>query len=581
MTQAVTHCPLEVHASVAHWDQSGKITLWSSTQSPFKIAEGLSYVFQIPLNKIRVIKPFVGGGFGGKSDGLFPIDLCAILLSKKTGRPVKIVNTREEEFMATRRRHPFIITLRTGVEKDGTLLAIDCKAIADGGAYNSWGPAIIGRAGMQLFIPYRISNVRFEGYRLYTNKSPSGAMRGWGHLQMRFSADSQLDMIAEDLGIDPVEIRLRNAHHPGDIMPNKARISSCALTQCIRKVSEKERWRDRRVQVSKDQGMGISCWAYVSAAKQLAHDSTAAIIKVFEDGTATLLTGASDIGQGSNTTMAQIAAEELGIALDNITVISADTEITPLDLGTFASRTTFISGNAVKAAAEDVKRQLFDFVADQLEANDSNLISKDGRIFVRESPERGMSFSEAVKRCLYSKQGQHIIGRGNYNPDTVVVNQVTYEGHSTPTYAFGTQIAQVEVDRETGQVQVLRMGGAHDCGIAINPMHAEGQLEGATSGGLGQTFYENLLTERGLVLNPSFLEYKIPTALDMPEIRTTLVQIPDPDGPFGAKGMSEGCQIAPAPAIANAIYHAVGVRVKELPITPEKILEGLKAREEG
>jgi 4-hydroxybenzoyl-CoA reductase subunit alpha len=327
--------------------------------------------------------------------------------------------------------------------------------------------------------------------------------------------------------------------------------------------------------------MGISCWAYVSAAKQLAHDSTAAIIKVFEDGTATLLTGASDIGQGSNTTMAQIAAEELGIALDNITVISADTEITPLDLGTFASRTTFISGNAVKAAAEDVKRQLFDFVADQLEANDSNLISKDGRIFVRENPERGMSFSEAVKRCLYSKQGQHIIGRGNYNPDTVVVNQVTYEGHSTPTYAFGTQIAQVEVDRKTGQVQVLRMSGAHDCGIAINPMHAEGQLEGATAGGLGQTFYENLLTESGLVMNPSFLEYKIPTALDVPEIRTELVEDPDPEGPFGAKGMSEGCQIAPAPAIANAIYHAVGVRVKELPVTSEKILEGLKAREEG
>jgi 4-hydroxybenzoyl-CoA reductase alpha subunit len=579
-TQAVTHCPLEVHASVAHWDQSGKITLWSSTQSPFKIAEGLSYVFQIPLNKIRVIKPFVGGGFGGKSDGLFPIDLCAVLLSKKTGRPIRIVNTREEEFMATRRRHPFIITLKTGVEKDGTLLAVDCKAIADGGAYNSWGPAIIGRAGMQLFIPYRIPNVRFEGYRLYTNKSPSGAMRGWGHLQMRFSADSQLDMIAEDLGIDPVEIRLRNAHHPGDIMPNKARISSCGLTQCIQKASEKERWREQRVKVSKDQGIGISCWAYVSAAKQLAHDSTAAIIKVFEDGTVTLLTGASDIGQGSSTTMAQIAAEELGIAVDNITVISGDTEITPLDLGTFASRVTFISGNAVKAAAEDAKRQLFDFVADQLEADDSNLMSKDGRIFVRENPERGMSFSEAVKRCLYSKQGQHIIGRGNYNPDTVVVNQVTYEGHSTPAYAFGTQIAQVGVDRETGQVQVLRMDGAHDCGIAINPMHAEGQLEGATSGGLGQTFYENLITEKGLVMNPSFLEYKIPTALDVPEIVTELVEDPDPEGPFGAKGMSEGCQIAPAPAIANAIYHAVGVRVKELPITPEKILEGLKEREE-
>lgn len=579
ITQPVTHCAFEVHASVAHWDQTGKITLWSSTQCPFKVAETLSYVLGIPLNKIRVVKPFVGGGFGGKTDGLFPIDLCAVLLSRETGRPVKIVNTREEEFCTTRRRHPFKISLKTGVKKDGTLLAIDSKAIADSGAYNSWGPAIIGRAGVQLFMLYRLQNIRYEGYHVYTNKAVSGAMRGWGNLQMRFAADSQLDMIAEDLGIDPVEIRLRNAHHPGDVMPNKAWITSCALPECIVKASQSEGWRERWAKMPKDHGMGMGCWAYVSAAKQLAHDSTAAIIKVFEDGTATLLTGASDIGQGSNTTLAQIVSEQLGIGLDEVTVVSGDTEITPFDLGTFASRVTFISGNAVKAAAEDVKKQVFTFVAEQLEANVSDLIARDRRIYVKGSPDIGMTFSQAVKGCLYSKQGQHVLGRGNYNPDTVVVNQLTYEGHSSPAYGFGAQIAEVDVDRKTGQVQVIRIGGAHDCGIAINPMHAEGQLEGAAFGGLGQALYEDLITERGLVMNPSFLEYKVPTALDMPDLRTELVESPDPEGPFGAKGMSEGCQIAPTPAIANAIYHAVGVRIRELPITPEKILEGLKKKE--
>jgi 4-hydroxybenzoyl-CoA reductase alpha subunit len=580
ITQAVTHCALEVHASVASWDSTGKITLWSSTQSPFKIAETLSYVLGLPLHKIRVIKPFVGSGFGGKADGLFPIDFCAILLSKKSGRPVKIVNTREEEFCTTRRRHPMILTLKTGVKEDGTLLAIDIKAIADGGAYNSWGPGIIGRVGAQLFYLYRLPNIRYEGYRVYTNKSTSGAMRGWGSLQVRFAADSQMDMIAEDLNINPAEIRLKNARHPGDVMPNKGWISSCALTECIQKASEMTNWKESWKNMAEDRGIGMACWSYVSAAKHLAHDSTAAMIKIFEDGTATLITGASDIGQGSNTTLAQIMAETLGIGLEDITVVAADTGIAPFDFGTFASRVTYISGNAVKAAAEDVKKQLFEFVAEQLEANVSDLVSKDKRIYVRGSPEKGMSFAQAVKGCLYLKKGKHIFGKGIYEPNTVVVNQVTYEGHSTPAFGYGAQIAQVEVDRETGQVNVLRMEGAHDCGVAINPMHAEGQLDGATSGGLGQALYENLITERGLVMNPSFLEYKIPAALDMPEIRSLLVEAPDPGGPFGAKGMSEGVQLVPPPAIANAVYRAVGVRIKDLPITPEKILDGLEGKGE-
>lgn len=576
-TQPVAHCAFEVHATVAQWDASGKITLWSSTQSPFKTAETLSLYLDLPLNKIRVTKEFVGGGFGGKSDGLFPMDVVAALLSKKARRPVKIVNTREEEFSTTRRRHPYTISLKTGVKKDGTLVAVEAKAIADTGAYNSWGPAIIGRAGVQLFMGYRLENIRYEGYNVYTNKTPSGAMRGWGNLQMRFAADSQLDMIAEELGIDPIEIRMRNAHRSGDVMPNKGVISSCALGDCIRKVSESEGWKERWGKMPGDRGLGAGIWAYVSSARHMAHDATAAIVKVFEDGTATLLTGATDIGQGSNTTLAQIAAEGLGITVDDITVVSGDTEVTPFDFGTYSSRVTFISGNAVKAAAEDVNRQLFAFVAEQLEANASDLMARDGRIHVKGSPDKGMAFSEAVKGCLYSKEF-HVIGKGLYTTPTVMINQETYEGHSSPAYGFGADIAEVEVDRETGQVRVLSMAGAHDCGRAINPMHAEGQLEGSAFQGLGQILYEELMTERGQVMNPSFLEYKLPTTLDVPEIRTELVEQPDPGGPYGAKGMSEGSIIAPSPAIANAMYHAVGVRLKELPITPEKVLKALEER---
>jgi 4-hydroxybenzoyl-CoA reductase subunit alpha len=578
-TQQVTHCALEVHASIGYWDQSGKITVWSSTQSPFKIAHTLSYVLGITLNNIRVIKPFVGGGFGGKADSLFPIDLCAVLLSKKAGRPVKIVNTREEEFSTTRRRHPFIITLKTGVKRDGTLVAIDCKVIADGGAYNSFGPGIVLQAGMQIFRLYRVPNIRYGAHRVYTNKFTSGAMRGFGNLQMGFAVESQLDMIAEYLGIDPLEIRLRNGHHSGDVLSNKGRIISCALDKCILITSEKESWKERVIKMPKDRGMGMSCWVFVVGARSFPYDSSAAIIKVFEDGTVTLITGASDIGQGANTTFAQIVAEELGIGVDDIAVVSGDTEITPWDLGTHASRVTFISGNAIKAAAEDVKKQIFSVVAEELEANVSDLILKDRSIYVIGSPERRMAFSQAVKASLSPKKGEHIIGRGNYNPNTVALNPITLEGHNTPTYAFGAQIVEVKVDRVTGQVDVIRMGEAIDCGIAINPMNVEGQLEGATICGLGQALYENLIMEKGLVMNPSFLEYKVPTALDVSRLKITLVEDPDPEGPFGAKGMAEGCLIAIAPAIANAIYHAVGVRITELPITPEKILKGIEEKE--
>lgn len=574
-TQPTTHCAMEVHGAVAHWDQSGKIAMWSSTQSPFKTAETLSHYLDIPLNKIRVTKQFVGGGFGGKADGLFPLDAIAVLLSRKAGRPVKVINTREEEFCTTRRRHPYWITLKTGVTREGLLIAVDAKAVADTGAYNSWGPAIIGRAGVQIFMGYRVSNVRYEGYNVYTNHFPSGAFRGWGNLQMRFAADSQMDLIADELGMDPMELRLKNTHEPGDVMPNKAWISSCAIKECIRRVSKSERWKEKRGSMKGNRGVGAGIWAYVSGSRYNPYDAAAAIIKVSEDGTATLFTGATDIGQGSNTTLAQIMAEELGMRMEDITVISGDTEMTPFDFGTYSSRVTYISGNAVKAAAEDVKKQVFPYVAEKLEANLDDLTARDGRIFVKGSPSQGMTFRDAVKGCLYANDRQ-IIGRGLYSPPTVIVDQKTYEGHSSPAYGFGVNIVEVDVDRETGRLEVVRIAGSHDCGQAINPMHAEGQLEGSAAQALGQAIYEEVIFDGGQVMNPSFLEYKVPTALDMPEIRTELVEEPDPGGPFGAKGMSEGSIIAVSPAIANAVYRAADVRCLELPITPEKILQALK-----
>jgi len=577
-TQATTHCAMEVHCAVAQWDQSGKLSIWSSTQSPFKTAETLSLYLDMPLNKIRVTKKFVGGGFGGKSDGLFPIDAIAALLSKKADQPVKIVNTREEEFCATRIRHPYFITLKTGVAKDGTLLAVDANAVADTGAYNSWGPAIIGRAGVQVFMGYRLKNMRYKGHNVYTNHTPSGAFRGWGNIQMRFAADCQMDMIAEDLGMDPMDIRLKNSHESGDVMPNKARIPSCAMKECITLVSKSEQWKEKRGKMKAGRGLGVGIWAYVSGSRYKPFDATAAIIKVFEDGTAILLTGATDIGQGSNTTLAQIAAEELGISMEDLTVISGDTDVTPYDAGSFSSRVTYASGNAVKAAAEDVKRQLFPYVAESLEADVSDLVAKDGRVYVKGSPSKGMAFGKAVEGSNYNKDFQ-ILGRGLYTPPTVIVHHVTYEGHSSPAYGFGTDIVEVEVDEQTGLVDVLRISGAHDGGQIINTMQAEGQLEGSACQALGQSLYEELVFKDGQIMNPSFLEYMIPTALDMPVIVNELLDEPDPGGPFGAKGMSEGAIIAPSPAIGNAVYNATGVRVMDLPITPEKILEGLKKKE--
>ncbi|MBI2954274.1 MAG: molybdopterin-dependent oxidoreductase [Chloroflexi bacterium] len=571
-TSAQCHCALEPHGAVADFDAGGKLTLWSSTQGPFLLARDLAFTLDMSPSDIRIIKPRVGGAFGGKRE-MMASDFCAALLSRRAHRPVKIIYTREEEFMATRARHPMTLQVKTGVRRDGTLVAQEMTIIADGGAYSSRGPVILKYAGGQLGSLYRVPNIKFAGYHVYTNNPVSGSFRGFGMLQARFAIESQMDLLAEDLGIDPAEIRLKNAVRAGEVTSGGRRVTSCGLSECIEKVVEASGWRDRRVNLPPNHGLGIACNDYVSsgARSQGFIDSSAAYVRLQDDGTVVLFVGAADIGQGSDTTLCQIAAEELGVPVASIRIVSADTELAPRDMGTYASRITFVAGNAVKLAAADARRQLFQVAADCLEARPEDLEARDGRVFVKGSPDRGLSFQEAAVYVM-KERGVHVQGRGGFAAKVEDGDAVL---SVPPPYSFGAQVAEVEVDTETGQVKVRRFVAAHDCGFAINPMGLEGQVEGSVVCGMGHALVENRLLDEGRVLNPSLLDYKIPTSLEAPYVAASAIETKDPEGPFGAKGVSEGAQVPVAPAIANAIYDAIGVRINDLPITPEKILKAL------
>ncbi len=585
-TQFVSHCALEPHTSLACFDSGRQITLWSSTQGPFYLRRDLALTLNIPMAKVRVIKPFVGGGFGGKRE-MLASDFCAALLALKSGRPVKIAYDREEEFSATRRRVPMRVYLKTGVKKDGTLMAKHCRVFADGGAYNGRGPMIVASGASQMTLVYRFPHFLFEGYHVYTNNPVTSSMRGFGNNQIRFADDSQMERIAKELSISPVELRLRNARQPEETTLMGAKVTSCGLRQCIQKVAERSHFYESRARTDPHgssrrgplRGTGIASAAYVSGAKLFfPHDTSSAFVKLEEDGSACLVTGASDIGQGANTVLAQLLAEELGIFAEDVRVISADTDATPMDLGAYGSRSTFVAGNAVLAAARDAKQQLLEVAAEKLETDSADLELKDHRIRVKGSPQKALSFQETVSASLNSIKGMPIMGRGYYNPPTDY-DPKARRGNVSAAYSFAAQAAEVEINPETGEVKVLNLVAAQDCGFAINPMATEGQIEGSISMGLGQALYEDLVMEEGRTVNPSFAEYKIASARDMPPIESHLVQTIDPEGPYGAKGIGEMTQVPTSPAIANAVYDAIGVQVKSLPITPEKILAAIKERD--
>lgn len=629
VTSRQCHCALETHACLVHYDAGGKLTLWSSTQTPFGLQEMLSRTLGLPPSRIRVIAPYVGGAFGGKFSPA--MEGLAALLSIKAGRPVRMECDRQEELVATRTRHRFIVTLRTGVKRDGTLLAREARVLMDSGAYADLGLEVMKWAKMCFEALYRARAVRYEGRLAYTNSPVGGAYRGFGNPQITFAVESQMEAIAQALGIDPLELRLKNLLRAGESSPlEKWTLTSSGLSQCLELGAERIGWRVSRAKRSPEslangfsgpkeaaekeifrvegespgshvhpstrlrtglapqdprpassgppsmahsssrfrRGLGLACMVHGSGARTLfgAPDLSACFLKLNDDGTIHLLTGSVEIGQGNKTALAQIVAEELGVPLEDVAVTCSDTEVTPYDFGSGASRITYVAGNAARSAAAELKERLLQRAAEMLDADARYLEIRERQVYLKGRPEKGTPLRQVISYAQFAP------------PATKFMASVTYEPPQTLP-VFAAQLAEVEVDTDTGQVRVLRLVAAHDVGRAINPAIAQAQIEGALHHGIGYALTEGLMLdpEGGQPLNSSFADYKLLTALDMPPIEALLVESIDPVGPFGAKGVGEPAMVAAAPAIANAIYNAVGVRIQELPITPEKVLKALRA----
>jgi 4-hydroxybenzoyl-CoA reductase alpha subunit len=576
-TSAIAHCCLEPHSCVADYDPiTGKITVWLSTQSPHFLRLDIAKILDIPISKVRVIAPHIGGAFGSKLAPIAP-SICAPLLSMKTGKPVRLVHTREEEFKATRTRHPFILYLKTGVKKDGTILAKEARVIVDNGAYTGDAIGVMALSCSCFASLYRVPNVRYRGHIVFTNKAFGGAFRGYGNMQTVSAVESQMDIIAKKLGMDPAELRLKNYVQSGDTTASGCVITTCGIRECVEKAIERSGWKEKRGKGLK-RGIGMASFIHCCGYRgYLPCDPSAAIVKFHDDGSVTLYTGESDMGQGVHTSLAMIAAEELGVNLDDITVVTPDTLITPVAMGSFGSRANFIGGNAVRRAAADAKKQLLQVAAEMLQADAADLKVSKGVVCIGN---KSCTVGDVVEESLYSHRGMSIIGRGYYDPPSSCLDLYSGKGNPSPTYLFGVHIAEVEVDTDTGQVRVLKVTAAHDVGRAIFTLGVEGQIEGAVSQGMGYGLTERIYWENGEIMNANLHDYRIATALDMPEIETILVETDDPEGPFGAKGLGEAGLIPTGPAIANAIDDAIGVRIKDYPITPDKVLKALKEKKE-
>ena len=571
-TQMQQHCSIEPHGAICLIDNDNNITLWTNNDSPYRCRKEIASAFTIPLTKVRIISaPYIGGNFGGK--GGLKAEACAIALAWKVrNRPIKVMYTREEEFCSSLVRHPSIVQMKTGVKKDGTILAREVKIYWATGAYAEKGPTVSRFGAVSAAGPYKIPNVSIDGYCVYTNRQVAGAMRGYGGPQVCWAYESQMDIIANKLGMDPLEIRLKHVYEEGDIHTTGQKMVSEGLKECLMKVAEKMEWREKPL--GKDQGRGIAC---MERAVKTPFGS-AAFVKVNEDGSVDVLSSTTEVGQGSSTILCQIVAEELGVPLERVKKASPDTAFTPFDASTTSSRSTFHMGNAVKMAARDAREQIVKMAAELLETNPDDLVIREGNVFVKGMPGKPLPIEKILSEH-YGMSGT-VLGRGYYFPQ-VSEGPVEYFSLLMAFWLLGAHGVEVEVDRKTGEVKILKIYAAHDTGKAIHPANCVGQIQGGVSIGLGFALLEEILFKDGNVLNPSFLNYKIPSALDMPEILPILVECPHPNGPYGAKGVGETTNVPTPPAIANAIYNAVGVRIKDLPITPDKILETLKQKAVG
>lgn len=565
------HMCMETHCAVASFTPDKKLTVHTSTQSHYYIQVLLAWTLGLKENDIRVISRYTGGGFGSKFE-LDSAQFCSSLLSMKLYKPVKIVLTREEEFMATKRRTSMFYYLRTGVKKDGSFVAKEARVFTEGGAYTSMGATALYLTGFFQAFPYVWPSYRYDGYRVYTNTAPASAMRGFGAPQATFCAETQIDLIAKELGIDRIDIRRKNAMYPGYEVPGQATIQSCGITECLDKIEE---WIKSKGKLPENHGIGIAAYGFMSGGIFNWFDTpyafSSAIIRINIDGKVDLYIGSQDMGQGSNTTMAMICAEELGVKVEDIRIHMGDTDNCPVDLGAWGSRETLMQGNAVKKAAADAKRQIIEFAAAKLSPNIVyDLDIKDQWIHLVARPERGLSYFDVVKEAIRAREGQTIIGRGHYTPHR--------KGMISPAYSFGVQAVEANVDPDTGKITLKNCVTAHDCGQVINPIGVEGQLEGAMAMAAGYGFTEDLPMEDGKIMNPNLVDYKVLRFTEMPETEIIEVETYEPEGPFGAKEAGEGLTNPTAGALSNAIHDATGLSIKELPFTPEKILEALREK---
>jgi len=583
-----THLALEQHAAVGLLDPDGKLCLYSSTQTPHYVHRALARSLDLAPHRIRVIATPNGGGFGGKSDP-FNHEIVVAKAAMLTGRPVKICLTREEVFYCHRGRHPVLMRMKTGVRNDGMIVAMDLETLLDGGAYGSYGVASTFYTGALQTVTYKIPRYRFRGCRTFTNKPPGGPKRGHGTVQPRFGQEIQLDKIAVALGKDPADLRLQQIVEPHSLTANWMRVETIALRACIEKVVERSGWREKWQKLPAGRGVGLACSSYLCGAglpiywNDLPHSGVQ--LKLDRSGLVTLFCGATEIGQGSDDVLAGIVAEILGLDPQDVRLITGDTDLTPVDLGSYSSRVTLMAGNAAIQAAERARMIVSEAAAAKLGVPIERVTFAASRVFDAEDPEKGMTFAEAVS-AAESAVGS-IGTTGSYRPP---VSAAKYKGGGvgpSPSYSYTAAVVEVEVDPATGWLEVPKVWIAHDIGRALNPVLARGQVEGGVYMALGEALMEEQLMRRlpprlshALVHKfPSMLEYKSPTTLEMPEVFTDLIEYPEANGPFGAKEVGQGPLLPIMPAIANAVFDAVGVRIDEVPIMPEKILRALKAKD--
>jgi 4-hydroxybenzoyl-CoA reductase subunit alpha len=580
--QGSTHLPMEQHAAVAQWSADGRVTLWSSTQTPHYVHRALAKTLELPPSQIRVIATPVGGGFGGKTDP-FSHEILACWLARLTGRPVKIALTREEVFYCHRGRHPVLMWVKTGVTREGEILGMHFRSYVDGGAYGSYGVASLLYTGALQTVTYKVPRYKFEGVRVFTNKPPCGPKRGHGTPQPRFALECHLDKIAEQLGMDPAEMRRRIVVDEYTKTANHLTVTTCGLRECIDRVVEASGWRQKVGKLPPGRGVGLACSSYLTGAGLPIYwndmPQSGAIVKVDRGGGVVVLCGATEIGQGSDSVLAYVVAEELGIHPRDVRVVSGDSDLTPVDLGSYSSRVTLMAGNAAAQAARRVRELVHEAVAKKLEVAPGELVSRGGRVFLREDPERGVSFPEAA--VLAETMHGTLACAGSYTPPRRAGKFKGSGVGPSPCYSYSACVVELSVDPETGEVTVHDVWIAHDVGRALNPLLVEGQVEGSVYMGLGEVLMEEQVFRKGLHKFPSMLEYKSPTTLETPAIHTVLVETVDPEGPFGAKEAGQGPLLPVIPAVVNAIHAAVGARIDEIPVTPEKVLKALEARRQG